>query len=192
MGVQSYNVVAIPIKKSLMPLARMNAKKSTIHGISRIREGGSRGLTVSEDALVGQLGALAGCIWMTGNPMAYMTARWYANRTPNVGDGGSDLPASNVDFKTSLMRKSKNPMDYHLLVRPHERHSDSVYVHILLDNVLENVRAFITGWATDEMLPSVTVADGPLKGAYRIAVPQLNPVPPFQWLWNDEKKVAKA
>lgn len=183
MGVKSSNVVIMQVKKSLMPLLQSNARASSINGVSRIREGGERGLNLSEDAMIGQIGACIGSLWLTGSPTAYMTARWYANLMPSLGDKGSDLPALNVDFKTSLMRKSQNPMDYHLLVRPHERHNGVVYVHVLVDGVLENIKAYITGWATEDMLPKETVLSGPLKGAYKLAVPDLNPVPPLRW-WD--------
>lgn len=191
MGVKSTNVVVMNVKKSLMPLIQSNARASSINGVSRIREGGERGLNLSEDAMIGQIGACVGSLWLTGSPTPYMTARWYANLMPSLGDKGSDLPALNVDFKTSLMRKSQNPMDYHLLVRPHERHKGVVYVHVLVDGVLENIKAYITGWATEDMLPDQTVLSGPLKGAYRLAVSELNPVPPFRW-WDKAMMKAQA
>lgn len=191
MGVQSSNVVVMQVKKSLMPLLQSNAKASSINGTSRLREGGTRGLNLSEDAMVGQIGACVGSLWLTGSPLPYMTARHYANLMPSLGDKGSDLPALNVDFKTSLMRRSQDPLAYHLLVRPRERHKGVVYVHILVNGILENIKAYITGWATEDMLPKETVQSGPLKGAHMIPVPELNPVPPLRW-WDKSFMQAHA
>jgi len=142
-----------------------------------------RDSTIDEDNLVGQVATLAGCKWLYGTALGHYvwrSSRWAADRAPTVGDGGADVPGSNIDFKGSLLRNADRPLDaYHLPVRPRERHAGNVYVCVLVERAM--LRSHLVGWATDEQLPADAETDGVFKGAHVLGVSELNPCPPFGW-----------
>lgn len=147
-----------------------NAKKAEIGGVSRIRSAADRKNKLSEDQLVGQISTYAGSVYLTGNPDGYWKARDIANANPHKGDGGVDIIGlDNVDIKGSLMRYSKDPLEYRLLVRPKERHQGWIYVLAMVPKS-RPYTAHLVGWAKDKDLPK-EVYDGSissLKGAYCI------------------------
>jgi len=163
-------------------LVRM-AKAACIGGKSNIR-GADRNDKLLEDQVVGQIGQYVGSRWLQGNPLPYVQARWVANQNPTVGDGGSDILGSNLDFKASLVRTpGGDPLDYRLAVRPRERHDGWVYVLVLVTKLVrkEPVESLIVGWASDRMLPTRPESSGVFKGAFIINARDLNPVPPITW-----------
>ena len=112
------------------------------------------------------------------------------------------------------MRHSESVDDYHLIVRPAERHEGHCYIHALIPKKEENkdiinpspelqkgvdallgkekdaipmtepLLIYLTGWAMDNDLPKNTNASGPLSGAYTISVNNLKPLPPIRWHWR--------
>tara|TARA_B100000287_G_scaffold400574_1_gene419914 strand:+ start:5876 stop:6445 length:570 start_codon:yes stop_codon:yes gene_type:complete len=182
------NFVKLKIGEYYFKVAQHMAKKAEVGGVSRIFKDQKERLERQKtDSLVGQLGTLAGVKLFTGGIEKYIEARYMQNKFPRQGDGGEDITGSNVDFKVSLKRYSdKSPLDYHLLVRPRERHSNQIYIHGLILPWKEEsfpTEVIFTGWATDKDLPEDTIKEGPLEGAYGIDVKHLNPIPPITWKW---------
>jgi len=166
--------------------------KNKTGGVSHIRDMESeRGETLSMDQLVGQIGEYTLSMYLFGEASRYYIQRMSANINPAIGDRGEDILGLNVDCKTSLMRHSEDPMQYHLLVRPKEKHLKWCYIHALVvPNDGKNISAsspikiHLTGWASDDDLPAEPKQDGPLKGAYALKVPDLNPLPNMTWAWR--------
>lgn len=125
---------------------------------------------------------MAGHKYLTGSVDGYIRERYCQNKTPREGDGGEDVLGANIDFKASLWRFPEGR--YHLCVRPRERHSGWVYIHALVPkfDVAAN-SVFLTGWASDDMLPDEPDSDGPLSGAFTIPVDELNEMMPIRWRW---------
>jgi hypothetical protein len=157
------------------------ARAAEIGGQSNIRNGDDRRRTLVEDQLVGQVTALAGCKMLLGTALghyAYKLSRWAADRNPTMGDGGEDIPLSNVDFKGSLRRTAKTPQEHHLLVRPRERHPGWIYYAALVEPDFLTVSFF--GWLADYELPPAE-ADGPFEGAHAVVGWALHPCPDIRW-----------
>ena len=164
------------------------AKKAEIGGVSRIFQDKKERLKrQATDSLIGQLGTLAGVKLFSGGIEKYVEQRYMQNKFPHEGDGGEDVSGANIDFKVSLKRyENINPLDYHLLVRPRERHCDQIYIHGLIwpwENEPFPKEVIFTGWAKDKELPSEPMKDGPLQGAYSIKVKNLKPMLPITWKW---------
>lgn len=173
-------IIRVKITAAELKYAESIAEKFPFVGVSYVRDDREdRVREASSDQITGQLGNIIGTKFLFGGYFMYRLSRWIADIDPYRGDGGSDVPGAGIDFKTSLMRYGKNPNTYHLCVRPAERHKNTTYIHILLD--MDNMEAFITGWATDEMLPDKVLDSGPLSGAYVIPVPELNQIMPMNW-----------
>lgn len=173
-------VATLRIHQMRFAYLRSMAEKAMLGGASHVR-GEDRGACLLEDQLVGQIGQWAGCVYLFGNDYLYNVSRALANAYPTRGDGGTDIPGLNVDFKASLMRASDNTMDYYLPVRPSERGKGKIYILVLVQ-LYENksATAYIVGWATDETLPPVE-REGVFRGAHVIKACELNPLPPFKW-----------
>ncbi len=184
MTISKEDIVSVEVTKSELSLIGKMASAACIGGHSNIR-GNDRMATLGEDQLVGQIGTYVGTKYMLGSAHQYMIGRWYANQHPNQGDGGSDIPASNIDFKASLKRyPKKDPLTYRLPVRPKERHEGWVYILILVDPITENgTTAHLMGWASDDMLPVDPESDGPFEGAHLITATNLKPLMPIKWAW---------
>lgn len=154
---------------------------ASLGGGSQIRSPEERITALRQDQMVGQLGQMALSLYWFGDSRQYDIARWYANRNPNIGDGGSDIPGMNVDVKTSLMRSSEDPLDYRLLIRPKERHEGWIYVLALVKKLRKvGTEVFLVGWAADYQLPKMDQG-GLFDGAHVMNARDLNPLPPVQW-----------
>lgn len=175
--------VAIDVSKAELNFARHHASRAEVGGVSRVRETATaRAHALEEDQFVGQLGTLAFHKYLHGHVHQYALGRYLQNRMPTVGDGGEDVIGTNLDVKTSLMRASRNPSDYNLLVRPAERHAGWVYALALVPQAIEIERmVYLVGWATDEQLPARPEADGPFRGAFRLVAADLTPFCPIAY-----------
>ena len=178
-------IITREVPSGVLAHCREWAKNSSIGGSSNVRKGQERQDSLSEDQMTGHVGAAMFCWLMYGNIYAYKVARWYADRYPTEGDGGSDLPGTNIDVKSTLIRNLDKPLlTYRLCVRPRERHPDTVYVQTLVlppdpDNSIWTV--MFVGWAHESELPEQVEASGDFKGAYVLPVSRLNPVMPIIW-----------
>lgn len=150
---------------------RANAERAWINGKSHVR-GSQREKYGPTDQLVGQLGEYALAKWFNRVDQ-YFERRRRINENPFVGDGGSDLEGFSVDVKSSLMRRSSDPMAYNLLVRPRERHPNNIYVLCLIRETTEGFKAILAGWIEDELLPVLPEGSGVFEGAYRVAASSL-------------------
>jgi len=175
-------MIKIMFSSSEMKFIKKMAKAAEMNGVSRIRDDAERVAKLPEDSLVGQMCTAALHKYWYGNLTEYVRMRWYQNKAPHQGDGGCDLPGLNVDVKGSLMRRRRNPLDYHLLVRPAERHDGWVYVHSLIED-LSKEEVMLTGWLPEEELPAKVVQEGIFKGAFQVGVPDLYRLPPLVTLW---------
>lgn len=158
-----------------------NAKKAEIGGVSRIRKG-DRLACISEDQLVGQISTYCASLFLTGSTEGYIKARDKANSNPFIGDGGVDIYGlDNVDVKGSLMRYSENPLNYRLLVREEERHSNWIYILGLVPKK-RPYQCYLVGWAKDSDLPKETYNGDirSLRGAFVIEAKHLRPLTTYQ------------
>lgn len=169
-------------------LCRRNAKLACLGGRSSVR-GADRMAALKVDQFVGQLGNAALSVYLTGGVEAYERSREEANAEPWRGDGGCDLAGLPLDVKTSLMRNSRDPYDYRLIVRPAELHDGHTYVLALVEHpawegdTLRHMREAavnLVGWARREGLGSPEVA-GMFAGAYVLKATLLNPMMPVMW-----------
>lgn len=144
---------------------RGHAEACWINGKSHIR-GAERASAGPEDQMVGQLGEWALARYM-GVEETYFSRREQKDLKPWEGDDGTDIDGVPVDVKTSLMRASKDPLRYNLLVRPRERHPETWYVLCLVES-LETNKVFLVGGLPERALPTTVDTSGPFKGAYRM------------------------
>jgi hypothetical protein len=171
----------ITLDKGKLELCSEFANNCSIGGKSQIRNSDDRQKNLLFDNFVGQIGTLAGCIFLLGEEkgtIEYTRARKQADKNPFIGDGGKDLVDFDVDIKCSYMRASKNPSNYNFLVRPRERHKDWVYLQTLADKISEEeFVVHIVGWVSDNDLPSAPESSGIFSGAYRVPVAKMRKFP---------------
>jgi len=171
------DVIDFEIPAQDFDLLKINAEKAAIGGKSQIRKNESRKNFLHEDQLVGQIANYAASVVLTKSSDGYKKAREIANNNPYKGDNGIDIIGlPNIDVKGSLMRRSVNPLDYRLLVRPHERHKNWIYILCLVPPTMN--KCFIVGWIEDENLPEKTY-DGEIQslhGAYVVQAKNLKKI----------------
>ncbi len=158
-----------------------HSKKAEIGGISHIRTTGDRKNNLSVDQLVGQYGTYALTQYLIGNVESYFDLREEMDKNPTVGDGGCDIVGTKIDIKTSLMRKSKNPLSYRLAVRPRERHPDWIYVLGLIPSIEPPIEVYLVGWEKDDNLNSHFQTEGVFAGAYTVMASELKKIPNKTW-----------
>lgn len=185
-------IIEIRLSAAQVQTCHENAILCSLGGRSHIRKGDDRQERLCQDQLVGQLGELACCLAWFGSDEHYLKAREIANANPTKGDGGSDIPNTNIDAKTSLMRTHKDPLKYNLLVRPRERHANWIYVLVLL-KTLEGIKEdgatlYVVGWMDDGSLPAKTAGGGPFRGAHVVPASKLNPFPKINWRVNESSR----
>lgn len=175
--------VDILVSGGAFRLCQRIARHAEIGGRSRISAGEERAEYLSEDQLVGQLGTYAAVVQLCGSARPYVRAREIANADPTRGDGGSDVPGTNLDVKTSLARvPGREPEDYYLIVRPAEMHRGWVYVLALVVSLFGHYAVVsLVGWAATEDFPGAPVYGGEFSGAYVLPGRKLNPIPPVRW-----------
>lgn len=176
-------VIRLQFDVAELDLAQHFARNATLGGVSRVR-GADRQTNLVTDQQVGQLGELGLSLYLAGTPLFYQLTRTVRDLAPEQGDDGADLLATNIDVKASLMRASSDPLKYRLLVRPRERHPDTVYVLALVPPTVDE--CWLVGWTTEADLPSAPARDGPFEGAFVVPATHLYPLPPlrFNWTWN--------
>ncbi len=175
-------IIIVRLDEAQLRFVRQNAELASIGGRSNIRSRSERQDTLGGDQLIGQLGLYATNIWLSGSEIGYLASRWFQNRVPKKGDAGGDIPGANIDTKCSMMRRSKDPMEYHLPVRPGERHPGQIYILALVDALTEkSATVFLVGWITDAGLPADVASGGPLAGAHVVKAEDLHPLPPIEW-----------
>jgi len=140
----------VTIKPHYRRIIYNNAQKASLGGRSNVR-GKDRSSNLLTDQIVGQLGTYALSMFLFGNPKKYLETRDLANTNPWSGDNGYDLIGVRADIKTSLMRRSKDPMTYNLIVRPRETHPDWIYILGLVDQI-RRPTVYLMGW-TKELPP---------------------------------------
>ena len=188
-------MVSIRLSNEQLKGALRHAELNCGQGIgkmpSQIHDNDQRQQRMGVDQAVGQVAMCAVSKYLHGNTTTYFTTRFHRNQAPDQSDGGYDLGAVNIDVKGGLMRHSRDPENFMLLVRPHEVHPEWVYIHCLLYHPSENPidwlevhpKIYLTGWCTTEDLPPEPIDAGPLKGALGVPVPDLNPLPPLRYDW---------
>jgi hypothetical protein len=174
------DIITISISASTLKTVTTRAQKACIGGSSQIRDDTSRKENLFEDQLIGQIGTFALSKYLLGNGMAYLQARYVAEKFPTRGDGGEDLIGLNIDIKATKHRyPEKSPLDYHLAVRGRERHKEWIYIFALVDP--DKISIKLIGWASDRDLPDQVEQSGPLRGAYCIKAKNLKPLMPIKW-----------
>lgn len=150
---------------------KQNAEKAWLNGKSHIRSS-DREQYGMEDQLVGQMGEYALAKWLGVLP-SYFSRREIINLNPWKGDEGSDVDGMQIDVKTSLMRRQKDPSRYNLLVRPRERHNENIYVLALIPDIQDG-KVLLVGWLRDSELPTDPVGSGVFAGAFLMPATNLN------------------
>lgn len=174
-------MVTVELSQSELSCIKRMSVKAEIGGKSHIRTK-DRLASLTEDQLVGQIGQFAVSKYMFGTAERWAMNRWFINQNPTYGDAGFDIPGLNLDVKTSLMRASKEPLSYNLLVRPKERHAGWIYYLALVGDIQqEKLPVYLVGWAKDEDLPPEPALDGKFKGAYVLPANKLTPLPPLRF-----------
>ncbi len=181
---EDYDKIVLNVDK--LKLCHKFARNCCIGGKSNIRNKRDRSNNLVIDNFIGQVGTLAGSIYLLGESrgiLEYVKARKKADRNPFIGDGGEDLMGYNIDIKCSYMRRSKNPNSYNFLIRPRERHCNWVYLQTLADKTGKNeITVYMVGWISDKELPKDTESCGIFKGAFKLPVKQLKQFPIKQQL----------
>jgi hypothetical protein len=172
---------AVILSRDKLDLCFNFAKNCSIGGKSQVRESDDRKKNLLFDNFIGQLGTLAGCIFLLGEDqglLEYINARNKADKNPFVGDGGKDLLNYNLDIKCSYMRKSKTPETYNFLIRPRERHKNWIYLQTLAQKISsQEFNMHVVGWLSDNDLPEFPESLGIFAGAYRIPVTKMKKFP---------------
>lgn len=175
--IERKDIIDFDIPQEDFNLLKINAEKAAIGGKSQIRKNQVRKEFLYEDQLVGQIANYAASVVLTKSSDGYKKAREIANNNPYQGDNGVDIVGlPNVDVKGSLMRRSADPLNYRLLVRPHERHKNWIYVLCLVPSDMN--KCFVVGWIKDEDLPQKTY-DGEIQalhGAFVVEAKKLNKI----------------
>uniref|UniRef100_I2Q575 Uncharacterized protein n=1 Tax=Desulfovibrio sp. U5L TaxID=596152 RepID=I2Q575_9BACT len=183
--IQEVDIRPVTLQPWELSIVRAMAATWDFPGRSNIRGREDRAGMLSTDSMIGMLGQYAGTKFLFGAAALdkFLISRWHANRHKLQSDGGTDLDAGNVDFKTSLRRDSgKALLSYNLAVRPRELHEQTVYVLALVDTLTDDrATVHLIGWASAEMLPTSPTTDGPLAGAHVLPARELHPLPPFRW-----------
>jgi len=179
--IERKDIIDFDIPQEDFNLLKINAEKAAIGGKSQIRKNQVRKEFLYEDQLVGQIANYAASVVLTKSSDGYKKARQIANNNPYQGDSGVDIVGlPNVDVKGSLMRRSADPLNYRLLVRPHERHKNWIYVLCLVPPDMN--KCFVVGWIKDENLPQKTY-DGEIEalhGAFVVEAKKLNKITDLQ------------
>lgn len=171
-------MIRVKLSPEAVAFCRSRAEAASIGGVSRIRPQEERETHLRADQTVGMLGQAAFSKYWFGSFDPFKAARWVADMNPRSGDGGSDFLGMNVDIKTSMMRRSQNPLDYHLWIRDREWHSDTVYVLCLVPESLSRegpVEVCLVGWITGK---DVTKRNGDRREA---AASELLALPDVRW-----------
>lgn len=137
--------------------------------------GEDREARLREDQYVGQLGELALHMVVLGvgpGRQAYTARRSIQDRQPYTGDNGYDMDAYPYDVKTSLMRRSHDPLTYTLIVRPREWHPSTIYVLALVDKGDHRTTVHLPGYARGDELAQ----GGRFGDAYTLPASSLHPV----------------
>lgn len=142
-------MVKVTFSDEELELIKKNAELTSFYGASRVRHQKEERMKMMDvDQMTGQLGEAALSKYITGDIDLYLRTRDERNKNPYEGDGGSDLLGLNVDVKTSQARYGKN-FNYHLWVRPHEYHPETVYVFALIYPD-EPTTVVLIGWIRGE------------------------------------------
>jgi hypothetical protein len=137
-----------------------------------------------EDQMTGQLCHAAVSEYLFGSFEPWIEQRKQADANPTKGDGGTDFLGWPLDVKGSRMRRSPEPNEYHLIVRPAELHDDVWYILALVAANASDV-VYLAGVASGYTIRKTpTKTSGPFVGAYAIAAPELSAI---ELIWSVEK-----
>lgn len=178
----------IILNNDKIALCAKYAKTCCMGGPGWIRSNVERKPKRRKDNIIGQMGTLAGSIFLYGEDKGteeYIKARIKADKNPYEGDGGRDLPDLDIDIKCSHMMNT-DPLSYNFLIRPQERHENWIYIQTLAQQITKQLLfVHIMGWIRDEDVPSTVVTGGKLKGAYLVPIPQLKKFPKSKGLFEE-------
>jgi len=162
-----------------------HARASCLDGKSSIiHDRAERRSRLWRDALVGHSGELALSLYMFGHPHAYVKSRLEREKNPWAGDGGTDLPGTRLDVKTSYLGPGKSPSGYALFVRPREFHQETVYVLGTMTVLRSPFKAYVglVGWMPGkeyhQFKQSYTYHGEKIQG---VPIQQLYPMMPLRW-----------
>ncbi len=152
------DLVVVDLDNSLLQIILKQSRLSSIGGSSQAR-GSDRQCTLNEDQISGHACHMASSIHFFGSIDKFLEQREKANADPYKGDGGVDFLGTRIDIKGGNKRKSKNILDYNLIVPEPEYHKDFCYVSALTKKFQESTIASqgvlhvcLIGWASADML----------------------------------------
>jgi len=176
------NYETIKLNKTELKICLKYTKNCCIGGYSPIKQSRINGAALLKYNFVGQVGTLAGCIYMFGREEGmreYIKARELADKNPYKGDGGQDIVGKNIDIKCSYMRSSNDPLKYNFLLRPKDIYPDWIYLQTLAikDSINGELDVHIMGWIKTDDLPKNPESRGPFKGAYKLPITKMRELP---------------
>lgn len=186
--IDSTQVVTLFIPEEELHLVRDYAKKGISGGSSAVRPPKERTENLDIDQLVGMVGAYAACKLLFGSDEKFRTSRYYANIYKFRSDGGSDIPGTNIDVKSSLWRYRNKPvLDHHLIVSPEEYNPGTVYVGVMVTIEETYATAYLMGWHKGVSLKFCEKIEPgmpeDLIKKYYASFRSVNPLMPLVW-WN--------
>lgn len=165
--------IRITLPSSVVQQADQYAKNAMIGGRSNVRASDDRMARLYEDQMTGQLCHAAASVYLFGSFDPWKQQRQQADANPTKGDGGTDFLGWPIDVKGSKMRRSDDPNDYHLIVRPAELHDDVWYIRALVARDCSDM-VYLAGVASGSTIrKTIPAVSGPFAGAYAIATAQL-------------------
>jgi hypothetical protein len=180
-------MIRIEVLNEKLGIIRQMSEKMEIGGRSNIyADTDERKSNLSTNQFISQLCVFAFNLYWFGDEKMWLIDRWYRNQNPYSGDGGYDVPGLNIDVKGSKLNDGKLPKDYHLAVRPKERHKGWTYVCAIakdpnIEPKSETWIVYLMGWATDEMLTEIPNGVGVFDGSHTLEIKELYPLPPIRW-----------
>lgn len=179
--IKENNLVRWTIQGDTMCVMQEHARMKCLGLGSRIRGRKFTKEELFEWQLIGVLCTYAGIRLITGSDELYHQHMRETGSNP-VGDGGTDIPGARVDIKGSLMRRSKNPLSYRLLIRPREFHENTTYILALVDEMAPSgANGYIVGFMDSSEILDVSVTDPTFGDARVVAANLLNPVMNCRW-----------
>ena len=176
------SVLSFTLSKEEIDGIVKQARLATIGGESSIRLADDRKKKLIQDQVVGMAGHYALCKYWFGDDHMFRVQRFFANQYPNMGDGGVDIPGSNVDIKTSHLHTSLPIIEHCLPVRPREFKESTVYILGLFEVSDDIYKVHLVGWAKGCELSLASA--GVFTGAYTIKASGLHELPPIMWWRN--------
>ena len=169
------SAVMVRLSQEEYALAVAKGRTACIGGRSNIvQDKQERDAALMDHQVTAMAGQIALSKYWAGSTEPFLVQRFFADLHKFSGDGGSDLPGTNVDIKTS--RKTAGDLwGYHLWVRAREYKPGTIYILGVFEP--EALAVYLLGWC----LGAALTQDAP--GRWGAVAQDLHPLPPAEWRW---------